>query len=172
MKTSTNVLQQPVLVLSRSYLPVGRITVREAVCLIARGKAEPVIVEHLPCWPVRSVGCVLVVPAQICLTAASVERLWKVPPVTRKELFARDGHTCQYCGAQRHLSIDHVLPRSRGGTHTWQNVVTACASCNNRKGDRTPEEAGLKLRVRPRPPVHPAITFAAKLWAGQEACVG
>ncbi|MFH1382926.1 MAG: HNH endonuclease [Chloroflexota bacterium] len=74
--------------------------------------------------------------------------------LTRLEIFNRDHYTCQYCGKQsRHLTLDHVLPRSRGGQHTWENIVSACVPCNRRKAGRTPREAGLKLinqPVRPR----------------------
>jgi 5-methylcytosine-specific restriction endonuclease McrA len=159
-----HVLQQPVLVLSRSYLPVDRVTVKEAVCLIARGKAEAVEMGDGKAWLVRSIRKVYEVPAQICLTAAGVERIWKVPPVNRKELFSRDNQTCQYCGAKRSLTIDHVLPRSRGGQHIWENVVTACEPCNTRKGDRTPDEVGMVLKAKLKPPVHPAVAFAEQLW--------
>ncbi len=72
-------------------------------------------------------------------------------PLNRRAVFARDDGSCQYCGRNAE-NIDHVLPRSRGGTHTWENVVAACRPCNNRKGDRTPHEAGLTLRSTPRAP--------------------
>jgi hypothetical protein len=74
-------------------------------------------------------------------------------PLTRRNLFQRDGHRCQYCGSrQERLSVDHVLPRSRGGSDSWENVTTACLSCNVRKGNRTPREAGMVLA---RPPHRP-----------------
>lgn len=83
-------------------------------------------------------------------------RYVKVPyrrsvPVSRRAVFGRDGNRCQYCGGPAE-SIDHVLPRSKGGQHSWDNVVACCRSCNVRKGDRTPIEAGLKLTERPAPP--------------------
>jgi 5-methylcytosine-specific restriction endonuclease McrA len=71
--------------------------------------------------------------------------------VNRRTVFARDGHRCQYCGSPAD-SIDHVVPRSRGGTHTWENVVAACRRCNTRKEDRLPHEAGLVLRRQPFAP--------------------
>jgi len=74
-------------------------------------------------------------------------------PLTRRNVFQRDGHRCQYCGAMdERLSIDHVIPRSRGGADTWENVTTACLPCNVRKGNRTPREAGMPLA---RPPHRP-----------------
>jgi 5-methylcytosine-specific restriction endonuclease McrA len=71
--------------------------------------------------------------------------------ITRRAVFARDGHRCQYCGGAAE-NIDHVVPRSRGGLHDWENVVAACRRCNTRKEDRLPEEAGFVLRRQPRPP--------------------
>jgi 5-methylcytosine-specific restriction endonuclease McrA len=74
---------------------------------------------------------------------------------SRRNVFKRDHYTCQYCNVQpgtEELSIDHVIPRSHGGTSTWENCVLACVACNKRKADRTPQQAGMKLR---RPPVHP-----------------
>jgi 5-methylcytosine-specific restriction endonuclease McrA len=72
-------------------------------------------------------------------------------PLSRRAVFARDGHRCQYCGAHAD-SIDHVLPRSRGGVHAWENVTACCRGCNLRKRDRTPEEAGMRLHRRPAAP--------------------
>ena len=73
--------------------------------------------------------------------------------ISRAEIYNRDQFTCQYCGKQtRQLTLDHVIPRYRGGQHTWENVVSACAPCNRRKAGRTPEEANMKLRKMPAPP--------------------
>jgi len=83
---------------------------------------------------------------------------------------SRDNYTCQYCGAmpsRRELTIDHVLPRSRGGKTTWENVVTACQKCNGRKGSRTPEEAHMKLRVWPKRPRYLAIAALSSVEAKQ-----
>jgi 5-methylcytosine-specific restriction endonuclease McrA len=74
------------------------------------------------------------------------------PAFTRFNLFLRDRFECQYCGDEEDLTFDHVIPRSRGGRTTWENVVTACAPCNLRKGDRTLEQAGMELHTPPRPP--------------------
>ena len=82
-------------------------------------------------------------------------------PLTRRNVFHRDGHTCQYCGARgEQLSIDHVVPRSRGGGDTWENVTTACLSCNVRKGSRTPKEADMPLSRVPRRPLS-SLSFEA-----------
>jgi 5-methylcytosine-specific restriction endonuclease McrA len=73
--------------------------------------------------------------------------------LSRREVFARDRHTCQYCGRQTHdLTLDHVMPRHRGGGHSWENLVTACKSCNHRKGGKTLDEARLRLHRDPYEP--------------------
>jgi 5-methylcytosine-specific restriction endonuclease McrA len=73
--------------------------------------------------------------------------------LTKREIFRRDRHTCQYCGRKAPtLTIDHVIPRHRGGLHSWENLVTACPSCNRRKGGRTPQEAGMHIRAIPKEP--------------------
>jgi 5-methylcytosine-specific restriction endonuclease McrA len=92
---------------------------------------------------------------------------WRIPPVSRREVFRRDSHTCQYCGSTKHLTLDHVLPRSKGGTHTWDNVVAACERCNASKGDRLLHETTMQLRTKPKAPIHPAIAFAEQFWKEQ-----
>ena len=72
--------------------------------------------------------------------------------ISRRAVFARDRHRCQYCGSPRHLTVDHVVPRSKGGPDTWDNLVTSCAPCNRKKGDRPAHLAGLRLTRPPRPP--------------------
>jgi len=72
--------------------------------------------------------------------------------VNRNRIFRRDNHECVYCGSKRDLTIDHVLPRSRGGRNTWTNLTTCCQKCNLKKGDKTPEEARMQLRVKPYDP--------------------
>ncbi len=74
-------------------------------------------------------------------------------------MFARDRHRCQYCGSERHLTVDHVVPRSKGGTDTWDNLVTSCAPCNRKKGDRPAHAAGLRLASKPRPPEPAAFVY-------------
>ncbi|MCX7879805.1 MAG: HNH endonuclease [Ignavibacteria bacterium] len=75
--------------------------------------------------------------------------------LSRKNILRRDGNRCQYCGTHStNLTVDHVIPKSRGGTDSWDNLVAACISCNNKKGNRSPEEAGMKLIAKPRKPNH------------------
>ena len=162
--TTTDVLKQSVVVFSKNYLPMSRINIKRAIALLVTGKAEPLDAETESGWIVRSPNVVLRVPEHIRLTMTGNERLWKVPPVNRREILRRDHHKCQYCGSTKRLTIDHVLPRSRGGLHTWDNVVTACERCNSRKGDRTPEEAQITLRTQPKAPLHPVVAFAEHFW--------
>src|ERR1700712_236153 len=116
-----------VLVLNATYEPLNVCSLRRACVLLLKAKAELV---------------------------GGLERPRRSPRrITRRAVFARDGHSCQYCGIEGvRLTVDHVLPRSRGGPSSWDNAVTACAPCNLRKGDRLPHEIGMRLRSKPRPP--------------------
>jgi 5-methylcytosine-specific restriction endonuclease McrA len=90
--------------------------------------------------------------------------------VTRRAVFARDGWECQYCGGDGNLTVDHVVPRSRGGEHEWTNVVTACIPCNQRKGDCEPKQAGMKSQYPSVPPsslfVYIAVKKPPSSWRG------
>jgi 5-methylcytosine-specific restriction endonuclease McrA len=137
-----------VLVLNASYEPLAAVPTRRAVVLVLKEKAE---VVHVTDRVLHSERVDFVEPSVIRL-----KYLVKVPYRTRASLnrravFARDSHRCQYCGATAE-NIDHVVPRSRGGSHIWENVVAACRPCNARKEDRLPDEAGMRLRRRPAPP--------------------
>lgn len=139
---------QPALVLNASYEPLSVVSARRAVVLLVRDKAELVESQggHL-----RSEHLRIPVPTVIRLV-----RYVRVPyrrrvPLNRRAVFARDDSTCQYCGDKAE-NLDHVIPRSRDGTHTWENVVAACRACNTRKGNRTPHEAGMVLAAAPGAP--------------------
>ncbi|HEY9626767.1 MAG TPA: HNH endonuclease [Coleofasciculaceae cyanobacterium] len=164
-----SVLQNSVVVFSRNYLPLARVNIRRAVMLLVNGQAESLDLSSSKIWQVRSPNLVLQVPEHIRLTMGNPERIWKVPPVNRRELLRRDNHVCQYCGSAKNLTIDHVIPRSKGGLHTWDNVVTACETCNNKKSDRLLFETGMTLKARPKAPMHPAIAFAEQFWREQES---
>lgn len=163
----TNVLEQSIIVFSQNYLPLSRVNIRRAIVLLLTGKAEPMNLVKGCSWQIHSPSLVLEVPEYIRLTTRGTERLWKVPSVNRREVFKRDHHTCQYCGCSNQLTIDHVLPLSKGGRHTWDNVVAACETCNQRKGNRTPEQANMPLRSKPKAPMHPMVAFAEQFWHGQ-----
>jgi 5-methylcytosine-specific restriction endonuclease McrA len=166
--SATEVLRQSVVVFSKNYLPVSRVNIRQAIALLVMGKAEPLDFTNSKGYLVRSPSVVLLVPEQIRLTITDAERVWRVPPVNRKEVLRRDKHTCQYCGSTKQLTLDHVLPRSKGGKHSWDNVVIACERCNSLKGDRTPIQAGMTLRTKPKAPMHPTVAFAEQFWREQQ----
>lgn len=164
MTSANQVLEQSVVVFSRNYLPVSKVNVKRALVLLVTGKAEPLEFTSEQRLLVRSPSLVVAVPNHIRLTITSTERIWKVPPVNRREVLRRDRHTCQYCGSSKRLTLDHVIPLSKGGQHRWDNVVTACEQCNQRKSDRTPTEASMPLHTKPKAPMHPCVAFAEKFW--------
>ncbi|MEW6498688.1 MAG: HNH endonuclease [Cyanobacteriota bacterium] len=168
MTSATEVLRQSVVVFSKNYLPVSRVNIKRAIALLVTGKAEPLDLASGKGYKVHSPSVVLLVPEHIRLTITDRERVWRVPPVNRREVLRRDKHSCQYCGSTKQLTLDHVIPRSKGGKHTWDNVVTACERCNSRKGDRTPQQAGMILRTPPKAPMHPTVAFAEQFWRGQQ----
>jgi 5-methylcytosine-specific restriction endonuclease McrA len=139
-----------VLVLNASYEPLNVCSVRRAHVLVFKGKAE--LLEEYD-MPLHSATSTFPRPHVIRLV-----QYVRVPPaaqrkISRRALFARDEWSCVYCGSSGgRLTLDHVVPRSRGGDSVWENVVTACAPCNLRKGDKLPEEAAMILRRQPRPP--------------------
>jgi len=139
-----------VLVLNASYEPLNVCTVRRAVVLVLKDKAE--LVEKSE-RAVRSESVTLPHPVVIRLVSyVRVPRDKHRRRITRRAVFARDSWTCQYCGTSSHLTVDHVIPRSRGGGSEWENIVTSCAPCNRRKGNRTPVETGMHPRRSPRAP--------------------
>jgi 5-methylcytosine-specific restriction endonuclease McrA len=168
VNSATEILNQSIVVFSKNYLPISRVNIRRAICLLVTGKAEPLDMTAGMRFEVRSPNVIIEVPAHIRLKINSAERIWKIPPVNRREVLRRDKHQCQYCGSIKKLTLDHVIPRSKGGKHAWDNVVIACEPCNSRKGDRTPQEAGLILRTTPKAPTHPAIAFAEQFWREQQ----
>jgi 5-methylcytosine-specific restriction endonuclease McrA len=148
-----------VLVLNSSYEPLNVCSVRRAHVLVFKGKAEVLTVVDRPLrTATRSY------PWPHVIRLLSYVRVPRVVHrrISRRALFARDGWRCQYCGTSGRLTLDHVVPRSRGGDSVWENVVASCAPCNLRKGDRLPEEVQMHPRVKPHPPA-PAlfITLAA-----------
>lgn len=139
------------LLLNAGYEPVKVISWQRAITLVVLGKAE--LVEAYD-QVVRSVSTALQMPSvvRLCRYARARNRGVKF---SRSHVYRRDRFTCQYCGAQpgpAQLTFDHVVPRARGGRTEWTNIVTACISCNARKADRTPAEAGMPLRSAPAKP--------------------
>jgi len=163
---TTDVLDLPTLVLNRHWQPVHVTTVARSLILLWNDAARVVDPEEyrLLSWndwtgyaPAEGAPCVrsarlrLKAPEIICL--AHYDRLPSTAVTfSRRNVAKRDHYTCQYCGGQpgaESITIDHVLPRSQGGTSSWTNCAAACTRCNARKGDRTPEQAGMRLRRRP-----------------------
>ena len=138
------------LVLNATFEPLGIVSSRRAVLLVLDTKAELI---HATERVFRAERVTVPEPSVVRLV-----RYVKVPynyrvAVNRRTVFARDGGRCQYCGASAE-NLDHVIPRSKGGPHTWENVVAACRPCNTRKEDRLPHEAGMTLRSTPVAPRH------------------
>lgn len=148
-----------VLVLNATYEPLNIVSLQRAIVLLLKDKAEVVEAANRK---IHAERLTLDVPLVIRLVAyVPVPR--RLPlPLSRRTVLARDLYTCQYCGAQpgrAELTLDHVLPRSRGGVTAWENVVTACGPCNRRKGNRTPEEAGMRLLSTPTRPRFVAVVL-------------
>ena len=138
------------LVLNATYEPINVCTVRRAVVLLLKEKAE--VIEHAN-WELHSENTSLARPMVIRLvTFVKVPRDTHRRKITRRAVFARDGWECQYCGARTSLTVDHVIPRSKGGGSGWDNIVASCAPCNRRKGDRLPHQINMHPRQKPRTP--------------------
>ena len=170
MTTAAAVLTLPgekSLVLNRSYLPIHVTSVRRAFSLLYRGIAKAVDEEYRTfdfedwselstagCDSIGLVGGLIRIPRVVLL--ASYDRVpRREVRFSRHNIFVRDGNTCQFCGMRKQrseLNLDHVVPRAAGGLTTWENVVCSCLDCNRRKGGRTPEQAGMALRRKPRRP--------------------
>ncbi|MFQ6019136.1 MAG: HNH endonuclease [Dehalococcoidia bacterium] len=144
------IIRAPVLVLNQNYEPLNVCTVRRAFILVDRGKAE--IIENGRGF-LHSIAHSFPIPSVIRLIYL-IRRPRPQGRLTRRDVFLRDRHICQYCGRHtRDLTLDHVIPRHRGGDHRWENVVAACKPCNHRKAGRAPAEAHMRLIREPfRPP--------------------
>jgi len=139
-----------VLVLNATYEPINVCTVRRAVVLLLKDKAE--MIERAE-FELHSESCTIARPMVIRLVAyVRIPRDTHRRKITRRAVFARDDWTCQYCGSRSNLTVDHVIPRSKGGLSSWENIVASCAPCNRRKGNALPRQAGMKLLKQPRTP--------------------
>ncbi len=144
-----------VLVLNYTFEPLHFTNARRAITLVLSGKAESV--EDSP-RVIRSPSRSFFIPAVIRLAVYIRKPFLDRVAFNKKNILRRDGYTCQYCGRRgERLTVDHIDPRSRGGETTWTNVVAACLRCNLRKGNRTVEEARMKLI---REPTHPRLLFS------------
>ena len=143
-------LQRPVLVLNASYEPINICAARRALVLVLKGVASA---EEETLIAVHSARSHVRLPSVIrLLEYRRIPRQTRA--LSRKNILMRDRYTCQYCHRllpSAELTLDHVIPRSRAGESAWENLVACCHGCNNRKGSRTPEEAGMKLARQPKP---------------------
>ena len=143
-----------VLVLNADYQPMNTTSFKKGCKLVYKGKAEILVLDednH-------------VVTSRLTEARPKVIRLlryiylpYRQVNLTKQNIFKRDGHKCGYCESKENLTLDHILPRSRGGGNSWENLVTCCTRCNGKKDDRTPAEAGMKLRVVPHAPTFSAL---------------
>ncbi|MEI8391058.1 MAG: HNH endonuclease [Actinomycetes bacterium] len=146
------------LVLNATYEPLSVVSSRRAICLVLGDKAD--LIEHDESF-LRSERLSLPNPSVIRLRYVVKVPYHRRTSLSRRAVFARDDNRCQYCAGIAD-SLDHVMPRSRGGLHIWENVVAACRKCNLGKRDRTPDEAGMKLAKIPLIPKELAwVTVAA-----------
>jgi len=142
-------MQEPVLVLNANFAPINVCTTRRAIGLIHTGKASMVMNGR---GTIKTVSAALEKPSIIRL-GRMVKRPRPRVKLSKREIFRRDNYTCQYCGVRGgNLTLDHVIPRRLGGTHSWENLVTACAFCNHKKGGRTALQAGMMLFKNPKEP--------------------
>lgn len=177
-------LDRPTLVLNRSWVPVHVTAVRRAICMVCSGVAQIVdpnslTLHDLAAWT-------SLIPGESAIGIRTSSRHFPVPeivqlyrydrvptveaPFTRQNLFRRDDHRCQYCAAKpphSQLTIDHVIPRARGGRTSWENCVVACVRCNARKGDRSLPVHGMRLLRLPRAPRwSPCLNVRRDDWPG------
>ena len=140
-----------VFLLNASYEPLKVVNWQKAIPLWCQGKVEVIAVHDRE---IRAVSVSFKLPSVIrLLRFVRIKRRFDYVPFSRANIYARDNHTCQYCSARtRDLTIDHVIPRSRGGPHTWENLVSACKTCNHRKGGKNLSDTRMRLARIPREP--------------------
>ena len=148
-----------VLVLNFTYEALGIVDLKRAVGLLFAGKAE---IVHAGTGELRSSTIAFRMPSIVRMLYFIKRRRPRVS-LTKKNVLLRDDYTCAYCSAHgdRTMTVDHIVPRSKGGPSSWENLVASCGPCNSRKRDRTPAEAGMPLRKKPREPHHiPYVVIA------------
>lgn len=150
LRQRTTHRRQTVAVYNADYRVLTHVTWQEAVRLLLRGSVY-VIERHSPAVHIHSSSTVIELPLSVALHQYIHVPYRRGTRVTRDGVLTRDSYTCAYCGGYGD-TLDHVIPESRGGQNTWDNLVAACAPCNGRKGNRTPAEAGMRLRWEPYEP--------------------
>lgn len=144
-------MNRKVLVLNQDFSPISVCTVQRAFLMTFLKKTE--LIAPANGYTLNSISQQFPMPSVIRLTRY-VHVPYKGVALTRQNVFRRDNFSCQYCGYEKELTLDHVIPRSKGGKSAWNNLVSACKRCNARKGDNTPDEAGIKLRIKPFRPTY------------------
>ncbi|MBV6645680.1 MAG: HNH endonuclease [Cyclobacteriaceae bacterium] len=147
-----------VLVLNQDYSPLSLCSAERAFLLIYLRKAE--LINEVDELSLRSVSKSYPFPSVIRIFSY-INIPYRGVVLSRHNVFKRDMNECQYCGSRQNLTLDHLIPKSKGGKSSWMNLVTACKPCNSKKGDFTPEEVGLKLRRKPKKPSY--LTFLRNL---------
>jgi len=140
-----------VLILNADYSPITVCSVQRAFLHVYLGKSE--LIWQLKDGVLRTINKAYPVPSVIKLNNY-VNIPYKTVALTRQNVFKRDSHTCQYCSKKEHLTLDHVVPKAKGGRSTWDNLITACSRCNTYKGDRTPTQADMRLNKMPYRPTY------------------
>jgi 5-methylcytosine-specific restriction endonuclease McrA len=148
------------LVLNQDYSPLSICSVQRAFLLVYLQKAD--LVSESDVFHLHSINKIYPLPSVIKLKEY-IQIPFRGVILSRQNIFKRDKFQCQYCGNSRDLTVDHVIPKARGGKSTWSNLVTACKPCNTRKGDYTPEEIGLKIK---RPPYKPSYVIFLRDYSG------
>jgi len=156
-------MEKRVLVLNLDHSPISIVSVQKALVLSILDKVS--CLSYYESLVVRTVTMEFRYPAVIRLNEyKSIP--YKGVLLNRANIFRRDGHQCQYCGSVKHLTIDHIIPKSKGGKTNWVNLITACNRCNVYKGDKTPEQVGLKLKNEP---FRPTLSFFIAEYAERHA---
>lgn len=156
-------MEKRVLVLNLDHSPVAVVPVQKAIVLCLLEKAN--ILSTYELLKIRTVDRSFDYPAVIRLTHYKSIPFRSVL-LNRNNLFKRDNGECQYCGSKKQLTIDHIIPKSKGGKTNWTNLITACNRCNVSKGDKTPEQAGLVLRSKP---FKPSLSYFLAEYAERQA---
>jgi 5-methylcytosine-specific restriction endonuclease McrA len=156
-------MEKRVLVLNLDHSPIAIVPVQKAIVLSILEKVS--CLSYYETLVIRTVTREFRYPAVIRLNEyKSVP--YKGVLLNRANIFRRDGHECQYCGSRKHLTIDHIIPKSKGGKTNWTNLITACHRCNVSKGDKTPEQVGFRLKIEP---FRPTLSFFIAEYAERHA---
>lgn len=162
------------LVLNKAWQADRIVSWQDAMCLIVSGRAE--VVEHYTDKIIRTVSRVYNMPSVVRMLSGRIVACSRIR-LNRNNLWYRDAGRCQYCDqtvSKASMTFDHVLPRSRGGKTSWDNIVLSCSPCNLRKGNRTPQEAGMSLTVKPSAPrknqLLRSVSQDCKVWHWQRYC--